>query len=136
MSMIKLHDTVISLSTQLDSCQSYFKPIFDSSMNFLTDSTLINNDSEVFFLLGLLHERYISSSLLYRGSRDGFKCYDFHAKCDNQGPTLTIFKNEKDRRFGGFTMQSWDSSGYGRQDSKAFLFSLDLQKFYPIMQGQ
>ena len=31
--------------------------------------------------------------LIYRGSRDGFKAIDFHTKCDNQGPTISIIKS-------------------------------------------
>ena len=33
---------------------------------------------------------------LYRGSRDGSKSTDFHSKCDNQGPIITLFKNKND----------------------------------------
>jgi hypothetical protein len=51
---------------------------------------------------------------------------------DHKGATITLFKNERDRRFGGYTSMNWDSSGHDKADPKAFLFSLDLEKYYPI----
>ena len=33
--------------------------------------------------------------LLYRGSRDGTTSNIFHNKCDNKGPTICLYKNEK-----------------------------------------
>ncbi len=42
--------------------------------------------------------KFISSdtwTLLYRGSRDGFGTKDFHLKCDNKSPTLTIIKAQE-----------------------------------------
>ena len=40
--------------------------------------------------------RYGTSSqvwiMLYRGSRDGYSAKQFHDKCDEKGPTLTLVK--------------------------------------------
>jgi len=56
-------------------------------------------------------------SLLYRGSRDGFKDYDFNNKCGDKGPTLTLIKsvNSKHEVFGGFTDINWKK--YPQYDS-------------------
>ena len=71
--------------------------------------------------------------LLYRGSRDGWRCSDFHKRCDNQGPTLVLVKSSKDKCCGGYTSVSWQSSGGFKRDEKAFLFSLDeLVMFSPV----
>jgi len=44
----------------------------------------------------MIHHRYGTSSqvwiMLYRGSRDGFSAKEFHDKCDEKGPTLTLVK--------------------------------------------
>ena len=61
--------------------------------------------------------------LLYRATRDGFT--DFHSRCDNQGPTVTLFRTDDGRLCGGFASTSWDSSGSFKHDSNAFLFNLD-----------
>ena len=34
--------------------------------------------------------------LLYRGTRDGMEGNYFHNKCNNEGPTISLFKNEKE----------------------------------------
>jgi hypothetical protein len=67
-------------------------------------------------------------SLLYRGTRDGFECVHFHAKCDNKSPTLIICKAlHSGFVFGGYTEAEWESiSGKDeyKRDSQAFTFSL------------
>ena len=58
-----------------------------------------------------------------QGSRDGFAASDFHNKCDNKGATLTLIQSTGGYIFGGYTNQSWNSSGYV-QDAGAFIFTL------------
>ena len=62
--------------------------------------------------------------LIYRGSRDGTKPNDFHSKCDNQGPTICLFKNEKGNIFGGYSSISWTNSGGYHSAPESFLFTL------------
>ena len=40
--------------------------------------------------------------LLFRGTKDGMTANDFHKKCDNQGPTVSLIKNDKGDIFGGY----------------------------------
>ena len=49
--------------------------------------------------------------LLYRGTRDGSGANIFHNKCDNQGPTITLCKNDRGNIFGGYSSISWASGG-------------------------
>ena len=67
-------------------------------------------------------------SLLYRGTRDGFECGNFHTKCDNKSPTLTVCKTlHTGFVFGGYTEAQWESSSgkdVYKRDSQAFVFSL------------
>jgi len=68
------------------------------------------------------------TSLLYRGSRDGFKAKNFHDCCDNKGATLTLVKGEDGRVFGGYTDISWTCpKGQTRRGGKgnSFLFTFD-----------
>ena len=82
----------------------------------------------------------LKMSLLYRGSRDGFSCQDFHSKCDYKGATLTVVKSDYNKIFGGFTSKSWeptytmdmdgDLTGDHIKDDLAFIFSLThLKRF-------
>ena len=67
---------------------------------------------------------YKKIKLIYRGTRDGTLSKNFHEKCDNQGPTITLIKNEKGNIFGGFSSVSWTSYGNWKQAPNSFLFSL------------
>ena len=63
--------------------------------------------------------------LLYRGTRDGSKSDIFHNKCDNQGPTLCLYKNEKGHIFGGYSSISWTSDNQGYKSAPgSFIFTL------------
>jgi hypothetical protein len=65
-------------------------------------------------------------TLLYHGSRDGFKASNFHSKCDEQSPTVTLILTTKDFIFGGFTPIAWDSNGSYKADNsqQSFLFNV------------
>ena len=67
---------------------------------------------------------YKKLELLYRGSRDGSTSQAFHQKCDNQGPTICLYKNEKGYIFGGFASISWTSDGNTHEAKDSFIFTL------------
>ena len=63
--------------------------------------------------------------LLYRGTRDGSDSNIFHDKCDNQGPTICLIKNDKGNIFGGYASISWTSdNGSYKSANGSFLFTL------------
>jgi hypothetical protein len=65
-------------------------------------------------------------SLLWRGSRDGFKASEFHGRCDGHSNTLTIILDTERNIFGGFTPVKWESRGFWKADEsqKSFVFTL------------
>jgi hypothetical protein len=64
-------------------------------------------------------------SLLYRGTKDGFRAEDFHDRCDGKSSTLTIIKvKSSDFIFGGYTEAEWESCEEEKSDPNAFIFSL------------
>ena len=67
---------------------------------------------------------YNSMELLYRGTKDGPESNIFHQKCDNQGPTICLCKNEKGNIFGGYASISWTSDGNSHNANGSFLFTL------------
>jgi hypothetical protein len=48
-------------------------------------------------------------SLLWRGSRDGFRASDFHSRCDGHANTLTVILDTGGNIFGGLTPVEWES---------------------------
>jgi hypothetical protein len=72
-------------------------------------------------------------SLLYRGTRDGFKASNFHSNCDNKPNTLTIIQSTIGNIFGGFTSAQWDLSHSFKFDNKAFIYSLLNKENRPLL---
>ena len=62
--------------------------------------------------------------LLYRGTRDGMEANYFHNKCNNQGPTICLFKNDKGYIFGGYASTDWTSSNNWKSAPNSFIFTL------------
>ena len=62
--------------------------------------------------------------LLYRGTRDGMESNSFHEICNNQGPTITLIKNDKGHIFGGYASISWTSESANKNAPKSFSLTL------------
>lgn len=87
----------------------------------LFDSIILNDiEDESLASLG----NFTKTDLLYRGSRDGFFGYIFHAKCDKIPHTLTLIKSHLNSVFGGYISKPWKSSKSMIEDTEAFLFSI------------
>lgn len=74
---------------------------------------------------------------VYNGRRDGFTNEDFHVKCDNVSPTLTIVKSDKSFICGGFTKIAWETVEPSNppvfnSDEDAFIFSLVNHEKTPL----
>ncbi len=70
--------------------------------------------------------------LLYRGTRDGMSSKTFHNNCDNKGPTISLFKNEKGYIFRGYISNDWKGDQYGGWASAGDSFIFTLTNMYNI----
>ena len=82
-----------------------------------------------------------SMNLIYRGTRDGMTSNDFHSKCDNKGKTISLFLNDKDNIFGGYSSIPWSKEGGNKTANDCFLFTLtNIYKTeptkFPYMKGR
>ena len=111
--------------------------IYNNSCGLWSDEKVIkfesNIDSTILFdskrgdeFLKYLYEwsTYKRMELIYRGTRDGMYSKNFHEKCDNKGPTITLFRNDKGNIFGGFCPISWKNTGDYQNENKCFIFTL------------
>ena len=48
----------------------------------------------------------------------------FHNKCNYQGPTITLYKNDKGYIFGGYSSIPWTSDGTYHPAPESFIFTL------------
>jgi len=120
------------------------------NINLTTCSDILNSANDWKIIgdeLKKIDDKYnnIFFKLVYRATRDGDSSQDFHGKCDNIGPNITLIRTKDNHRFGGFTKCNWkhlsqnkknnnDEVGTGKKDKDAFCFSLDLNKIYPNSQ--
>lgn len=70
---------------------------------FLAKSECAKDDQQKLFLLSLLGNKRFVTTMLYRGSIHGWKAIDFHSRCDNKGPTVSLFKVKDGDSIGGYT---------------------------------
>jgi hypothetical protein len=80
--------------------------------------------------------KVMTLTLLFSGSTHGWEMSKFHELCDEKGPTITVMKSKAARVFGGFAMQSWDSKTGRKADEKAFIYSIDRQQIYRVIDAQ
>jgi hypothetical protein len=84
--------------------ESVWQSAVEQITHRLFDSQIISEFPEIF-----AEFRKKQFSLLWRGSRDGFKAKDFHDRCDGHANTLTVILDTKGNIFGGFTPVEWES---------------------------
>lgn len=102
-------------------------PIFEG------DGTLLNFEQKI--LINQLFSKNKRWSLIYKATRDGFGCEDFHNHCNNRGITLTLiqlrnrlYMKKRDSIIGGYTTIPWSSQSGFYYDPQAFLFILNQEK--------
>ena len=118
-----------------------FGKIYKNNDLFLV-SSIINNDVNKQKLIFKWIEEKINKNdmkfeLIFQMSKNGTNCEEFHKKCDNKGPTIVLIQTTNNNIFGGFTPLSWKNSGDKIFDksNQTFIFSLDLQKKYNLVNG-
>lgn len=129
------------IKAELNICINYIKEIKNNNNETnhklikkqMIDSSIIEN-YEFEMINSAIKER-IGKEIkqlkkLYQATIDGEDSSIFHKKCDNIPNTLTLIRSAKNRRFGGFTSECWESSLKCKYDKNAFLFSLDKKKIY------
>ncbi|XP_028392005.1 E3 ubiquitin-protein ligase TRIM33-like [Dendronephthya gigantea] len=101
--------------------------VVQSLQSLLERSIILDGDSSLAQPLShWMEDKYFGWQLCYRASRDGWRGEDFHRKCDDVGPTVTLVKCGINV-FGGYTDQSWkpEAGFFGFKRSEvSFIFSL------------
>ena len=110
--------------------------------NLINISKIIPNDYEKEKVIKewINPDKIITFELLFRKSENGSKGKDFHNKCDNKGPTLTLIETDKGKKFGGYTPINWGinhNDSANKTDKITFLFSLNsMTQFTKCKEGK
>ena len=100
----------------------------------LNESKILKSEEEFSFIYSLFQNKR-SFELLYQATRDGSYPKDFHEKCDNKGPTITLIQTDDNHKFGGFISKDREygnSNEVSVKDKKAFIFSINKKAKYNI----
>lgn len=87
-------------------------------------SKIVVPEEEISFLKEIVPDSQFS--LIYRATIDGDDFKSFHSKCDGVGPTIILFKTDKNRKWGAYTSYPWNSSSAcdHSTNTKYFLYSI------------
>ena len=108
-------------------------------------SRIFKHEREIAFLIDKInqnlnyrHKKFYFMRLIYRASDDGDTPYKFHRLCDGLSPLIVLIKTTYNKRFGGFTEAYFEASEemIGKRSNTAFLFNLDKEKAFDIIEGQ
>ena len=108
-------------------------------------SYIFKEEREIKFLIDKINQnlnyrnkKFFYMRLIYRASEDGDTPYKFHRLCDGLSPLIVLIKTTYNKRFGGFTEAHFEASNelIGKRSNTAFLFNLDREKAYDIIEGQ
>jgi hypothetical protein len=84
----------------------------------------------------LLGNKRFVTILLYSGSIHGWNAIDFHSRCDDKGPTISLFKVKDGDCIGGYTKAKWISDQRIIADDDAMLFNLSSCVHLPIVSAK
>jgi hypothetical protein len=128
----------------VDDLRSYFKMLqrnlcTDTLQNCLKprkfDSLTIKSEADQDMLKKLISEKPSKLTILYRGSRDGFKTTDFHSKVDQAERTISVIESNYGKVFGGYSDQPWSGHGWKKSES-SFIFSISDKEKYGLTKKQ
>ena len=127
-----IEDFILSLKKEKEEKEKEKKQVFEFNKSYI-----FKNLEEKKKVKEWISENGVIKNikLLYRETEDGDTSKNFFDKFSLKGPTLSIIKTKKGRKFGGFSMTEWtDKKSVVRLfDNKAFLYSLDYMKKYKIL---
>ena len=139
-SYLKFPDTKINTNKSLTSTNITSSIASSSNRIVGIEKNIIKNPGELEEITSrlqrILNKKNIKYKLIYRASTDGDVCTAFHDKCDQYHNTLILIHASGDKRFGGFTTQTWEGEDVNKIDKNCFIFSIDKMKIYDIIEGQ
>ena len=95
------------------------------------NSEIINNQKELDFIFNAISPaNTLSLKMLYNSETDGENKEKLKSAYIGVNDILIVIKTKKNKRFGGYSHESFENNEFQKQDKKAFLFSLDKLKLY------
>ncbi len=111
----ELYQLILEVNNKLETMQKMIKPNQSESLAGIQSSTIelkfptsiINQLSDIEWLMDQLPRKPLSFNLLFSSERHGFKCRDWGKSVVEKGPTITLFKTTKQKVCGGYLNIPW-----------------------------
>ena len=107
--------------------------------SFFTSSKIVTSKKEKTNLYTWISSKsghILEIKLLFQSSINGDSYDTFIEKCGNKGPTLSLIKSKKKKKFGGFCKVQLPNKkeSFQLKDESAFVFSLNKGEKYDVLQ--
>ena len=103
-------------------------------------STIMDNNETIFIInliTSKIKKKIKKFYLCYKATKDGDKAANFHEKCDYIKNIIILIKTKNNKKFGGFSSESWDNNDQTwKKDEQAFIFSLNDYNSYNIIKTE
>ena len=103
-------------------------------------STIMDNKETIFInnlITSKIKKKIKKFYLCYKATKDGDKAANFHKKCDYIKNIIILIKTKNNKKFGGFSSESWDNNDQTwKKDEQAFIFSLNDYNSYNIIKTE
>ena len=118
---------------------------FNLSFSYFSkyEESTIMNINDINFIINLIQSKFNKKLkklyLCYRASTDGDSAEIFHKKCDYIKNIIILIKTKQQKKFGGFSTESWETNTeipIHKKDKDAFIFRLDNYKCYYIIKPE
>ena len=127
----ELKNMILNQTKEINLLKEKIEPI---QIKDLKSSKILEGKEEYAFINSLFSKKPFFN-LIYSATRDGSYPEDFHRKCDNKGPTITLIKTNDNRKFGGYiskNRQYGNENEVSEKDKNAFIFTINKRKKYNI----
>ena len=128
---IKLKDQkIFELENKINKLEIELKKISNLTINEC-ESNIINKEEMEFLLKNISKNiKNVSLKMLYDSNIEGENEQKLINAYTDKNDILVLVKTNNNKRFGGYSHESFEKNRFGKKDAKAFLFSLDKMKIY------
>lgn len=133
---LKLKDKkIFELENKVKKLEEILKNLYilpPEEIEITIESNIIKDNNEMEFILKNISEDYnnISLNLLYDSNIEGENEIKLFNAYTEKNDIIVLIKTKNNKRFGGYAHESFEKQKFHKNDSRAFLFSLDKMKIY------
>ena len=121
------------INSRLENSNNLSNIILNANKKIINDSNIFNDLEELNFILKeISNDPNISLKLIFNSKIDGDDINKLESSYLNKKNLLFVIKTKKNKRFGGFSSEIFESKKFKKHDFKAFLFNINNKEIYKV----